>query len=109
MTLNENQSGGATSGVHSMIAEVGKARAQEIYMSHPSAWPLDVGDVPLGLTDCPSGFSTTASWRKWKDRLLSRSAAYPENPGLIKMIERVDEIVAWREGIPRHWRWWKED
>jgi hypothetical protein len=118
MTLNERQSGDPedrtltrrtpAGGVHSMISEVGKDKALEIYVSHPSAWPSDVGvwDVPLGLTDCPSGISSNASWLAWKERLLSRSAAYPENQGLKIMIQRVDEVLAWRAAIPPHWKWW---
>jgi hypothetical protein len=109
MTLNETQSTGSARGVFSMIAELGKDKAQEIYMSHPEAWPAAVGDVPLGLTDCPGGLSSNASWLAWKERLLSRSAAFPENQGLTAMIEQVDKALAWREQIPRHWRWWRED
>lgn len=119
MTLNEKQSGGSTDqpvvqttsarGVFSMIAELGKDKAQEIYTSHPWAWPPEVMGVPFGMVDYPSAWSTNASWLEWKDRLISRNAAYPENQGLRTLIEQVDKVMAWREQIPAHWRWWRAE
>jgi len=119
MTLNEAQSTesadkslvqtASARGVFSMIAELGKDKAREIYTSHPWSWPPEMKDVPLGLTDCPSGSSTNASWLDWKERLLSRSAAYTENQALHTLIQQVDKALAWREQIPPHWRWWKDE
>jgi hypothetical protein len=76
--------------------------------SHPEPVPDDlVGPLPY-LVHPPGKLSSTDRWISFRDKTLRpMMLMHPDDRNLPKFLRRAEEILAWREAVPREWQVWK--
>lgn len=77
-------------------------------LNHPSSLPEYDGEMGLGY--CPESWSSTAKWLRFRDVVLKDWANdEPTNPLYPLWHEHVNQILAYREGLPLEQRFWRKD
>ena len=80
-----------------------------LYLQHPDDCPELIGPLDY-LIHPPSRLGSTAAWISFRDRtVLPMMRHRPDDPNLPKFLARIEEILAWRAGIPAEKRFWKAD
>jgi hypothetical protein len=80
-----------------------------LYEAHPDESPEIAGILPY-LIHPPGRLSSTASWRRFRDRtLLPLIAARPDDQFLPKFLAQTEAVLAWRAALPPEQRFWQAD
>jgi hypothetical protein len=82
-------------------------RRAHLFLQHPDECPDVSGPLPY-LIHPPGTLSSTASWIAFRDKTLYPMILHrPEDRNLSNLLKRVEDILAWRAGIPIEDRFWK--
>jgi len=84
------------------------AELRELLFAHPSGVPADLGRLTY-LIEVPGYMSSTARWVSFRElTLLPLIAHDPENPHWPLFLKAADDVLAWREAVPPHLRFWTQ-
>jgi hypothetical protein len=99
--------GAAVLDVHPTIPE---ARMRELIFGHPSSTPEGLGPLPYLIDPPGSVFSPTCRFVRFRDETLRpKIAERPGDPYLPRFLQAVEVVLAWREALSLHERFWRPD
>jgi hypothetical protein len=84
-------------------------RRNRLYLDHPDPSP-DQAHPADYLIHPPGRLASNATWRRFRDEtVIPFMAGKPDDQNLPRYAARVEEILAWRAGVPTELRFWKPD
>lgn len=87
--------------------ELALERLRELMWAQPSTMPE--GLTVARLVNNPSAMASTARLRRFRDQVRACTVEDPEDPDWPKFLEAVEAVLAWRETITPHERFWQAD
>ncbi len=90
------------------MSEIDHGRLKQLMFDHPSTCPENLTNT-MRLVENPSVFAPTASLKRFRQFILERIAAEPEDPDWPKFLDCTDAALAFREGVPPEYRFWRSD
>lgn len=85
-------------------------RLKELVEAHPDPNPpYDHPDDKLHLIDIPSSFSHSARFRLFRASVAGYVRDEPDDAYWPFLLDAIDRVLAWRETIPPHERFWFPD